>query len=117
MKTTATPAEPQARVPTYAESAEFFRTKFGSKVRVLTVQDSGREIAGVLVIDQEITSLYVEPEFRGKGIASSLINAAMVPDPNLSLICTRELIPFYARLGFVVSGRCEPNGYRMDTRW
>jgi GNAT superfamily N-acetyltransferase len=98
---------------TFAEAADFFRTHLHSKVRTFTVQVDGKDIGGVLVIDGELTALRVDEGYRKLGIATALINMVKANYDSLTLICATNLIKFYQRHGFIVTGPYKPNGHCM----
>jgi predicted N-acetyltransferase YhbS len=101
-------------IPTYAEAAEFFRANMRSNVRAFTFHFNDVEVGGVLVIDGELSSLHVQPEFRKHGIASALIKTAQAHYTHLTLVCVHDLIPFYQRFGFTVKEKYMPEGYVME---
>jgi N-acetylglutamate synthase-like GNAT family acetyltransferase len=51
---------------------------------------------------RELASVYVKPEWRGRGVASAIIEKLLADRSSpVWLTCRRELTDFYARYGFV----------------
>ena len=48
----------------------------------------------------EIGTVYTNPESRGKGYASFLINHILKKQNQVFLLCKKQMIPFYEKLGF-----------------
>ena len=86
--------------PSFSTMAQFFREHFKSKVDVFTVQENGKDVGGMLVIDNEMTNLYVDEPLRNRGIATTLISMAKLRYDNLTLVCGEPLINFYERHSF-----------------
>src|SRR5215831_11160133 len=91
--------------------------------RFLVAEEQGR-IVGVGQVKQhgdgsrELASIAVIPEYRGKGIATALINALLAREPDvLYLTCRRPMEPFYNRFGFVAVGRDEMSPYFRRIAW
>nr|WP_314876073.1 GNAT family N-acetyltransferase [uncultured Pseudomonas sp.] len=71
----------------------------------LWVARAGAIIAGMSLSTvghgQWLTGLLVDPQWRGRGIAGQLVEAALVTASGpVWLFCYPDLLPFYQRLGF-----------------
>ena len=79
----------------------------------VTVAETGGAPVGFLALDGEgyVAGLYLAPEARGRGIGAALIAAAKAARPQGLLLWTflanEGARRFYARQGFVESGRTE----------
>jgi GNAT superfamily N-acetyltransferase len=82
----------------------------GSEVIVLAVDDeSGGVVGFVTAIGDGVLAAYlplleVLPEWQGRGIGSELVRRVLAElDPRymVDLVCDEDLVPFYARLGFM----------------
>ncbi len=99
---------------TWAQAAAFSRENMGSQVDSIVLHLNDTEIAGVLVVDGELTALRTNSEFQGFGIASAIIRVAKSRHRRLSLTCSGELVRFYRDNGFFVAGPQPPGAFRME---
>lgn len=90
--------------PIIGTEADFFTAKNSddnSLVGFGQIRPLGRDHA-------ELASVYVQPEFRRKGVATDLISAligrhdAASPSPTLCLLTLESTTPLYERFGFTV---------------
>jgi GNAT superfamily N-acetyltransferase len=81
------------------DAAEFFRN-IGKTVIVYEVLEDKQMIGGVLIINNNITALFVHEQWRKCGIGSSLIKTMQRSHQSLTLQCGKDLLPFYDKFGF-----------------
>ena len=98
---------------------DYFRRKLGSELIAFVAEDKERIVAVVYlhIIEMpansillnglygEVLSVYTEPEYRGKGLCTKLMNNLIEYGKNrglgrIDLSATKEGHPIYARLGF-----------------
>ncbi|NIF16012.1 GNAT family N-acetyltransferase [Pantoea sp. Cy-639] len=89
--------------------AHFYR-QHGSHMRVAGegqqwVARAGDIVAGLNLTPvhggQWLTGLFVAPQWRGRQVASQLVDAALAEQPGATwLFCHPDLVPFYQRLAF-----------------
>ena len=121
----------QIRPATEADQAEITRIVRSSNInpfslrwpRFLIAEDQGR-IAGVGQVKQhgdgsrELASIATIPEWRGKGVATAVVNALLARESGvLYLTCRRQMEPFYNRFGFTTVGREEMSPYFRRIAW
>lgn len=79
----------------------------------LAVDDNDRAIALMLLDGSHMEALFVDPDFRGRGIGRSLVEDAVKRHRDLSTEVNEQnlqAIGFYERLGFVRCGRSAVDG-------
>ena len=91
---------------------------------VLAVDDTRNTVVGTAQIKQhgdgshELASIATLPDYRGRGIASQLINQLLAQSTGtLFLTCLDKMGPFYERFGFqTITGPDLPPYFRRLTR-
>jgi N-acetylglutamate synthase-like GNAT family acetyltransferase len=124
-------AIPRIRPATEVDQAEISRIVRSSNInpfglrwpRFLVAEERGR-IIGTGQVKQhgdgsrELASIAVIPEYRGRGIATAVVNALLARESDvLYLTCRRQMEPFYNRFGFVAVGRDEMSPYFRRIAW
>ncbi len=104
-----------AAVHSDADVREWIRTVVIPELEVWLVEDAGSRPLGVLVLDEDwVDQLYVDPSFTGMGWGSRLIQLAKSRRPaGLQLwtfVTNTEAQRFYLRHGFVVAETTDGSG-------
>ncbi len=104
-----------AAVHSDADVREWIRTVVIPEREVWLVEDAGSRPLGVLVLDEDwVDQLYVDPSFTGMGWGSRLIQLAKSRRPaGLQLwtfVTNTEAQRFYLRHGFVVAETTDGSG-------
>ncbi len=79
----------------------------------LAVDDSDNPIAFMLLSEGHMEALFVDPDYRGKGVGRLLVEEAVSRYPNLTTDVNEQnpqAIGFYEKLGFERCGRSELDG-------
>lgn len=81
---------------------------------VFVIEDENRSLQGFLgVAEKKIEMLFLDPQYRGKGIGRQLTHYA-IQELGADSVDVNEQNPqaigFYQRMGFVITGRTETDG-------
>lgn len=79
----------------------------------LAVDESGHVIGFMLLNDDHMEALFIDPEYHGLGTGRFLVREAIRRHPNLSTDVNEQnhqAIGFYEKLGFEPCGRSEVDG-------
>jgi putative acetyltransferase len=79
----------------------------------LAVDDADTPVAFMLLIENHMEALFVDPAYRGQGVGRFLVEEAVRRYPNLTADVNEQnpqAIGFYEKLGFERCGRSELDG-------
>lgn len=100
---------PEDRVAIEAELRTFF-----PQVTLTLAVDASDNIVGFIYLHQgHLEALFVDADYRGKGIGRALIGVALAHYPQLTTDVNEQnaqALAFYQRLGFVRTGRSALDG-------
>jgi predicted lactoylglutathione lyase len=94
--------------------AEDFFKNLGFEVDSLLIKENNMIKASVMIIGNELSALYVLPEYRKQKLATKLINLAKTKRSYLFLTCSFDLIEFYKKFDFLLK---EKNNLFATLEW
>ncbi len=97
--------------PAYrAELEELVRSFLPEAPLWVAVTEQDQPVAFMLLTAQHMDALFVDPDFRGKGIGKRLVEHALTLAPELTTDVNEQnhqAVAFYKKAGFAVTGRSE----------
>ncbi|WP_426127362.1 acetyltransferase [Pararhizobium sp. PWRC1-1] len=79
----------------------------------LAVNEAGNTVGFMLVSDRHLEALFIDPEYRGRGVGRMMLEEALVDRPDMTTDVNEQnhqAIGFYERMEFIRTGRSEVDG-------
>jgi Acetyltransferases len=76
----------------------------------VAVTEEDEPVAFMLLTEQHMDALFVDPDFRGHGVGKLLIKHALIQSPGLTTDVNeqnQQAVGFYKKMGFIQTGRSE----------
>ncbi len=79
----------------------------------LAVDSDDRPVAFMLLDDNSMEALFIDPAYRGQGVGKALVEHAIALHSSITTEVNEQnsqAVGFYRRMGFVATGRSERDG-------